>query len=708
MKIGRVMAVVTTSAVVLISILAGVVGCKSGTIGTAPSLYVGPSGDIDGAAERVANNGTVYFAEGGGTMTLVLGNVGDALLKITSIELVTQNSDITVSPVLTDVTFPLEVQPNDYKQVHETVFTMTAYYTPDADRDISPTTIKVTTNDYQNQDGIFTFNVQPKEKTAEIKVTPNNAIFLGATSSSPDPVEFTIDNVGDAALALAAVRFNPPTTAYSITAGYIRENLMIDPYPYGTDNGAVNLTITYRPVNPPDQTDFEILWGSKIDTGVECTNTPTCQNSEKLCPDKTKVCPYTCFNGMCGCLMSSDCAAYFCENPADCEYRCLTSVCRIPEVTKVPLRGEAQAGNLEITYGDQADGCVDFTTITVPGNSCTKRLSLENAGPGSVILSKPSVKVAGGLDSPYTVKWYKLGATQDPLDECGAVTGEEISDSRYTLTPDNSPITVAVTYTAPSINGVSGDLEVPYSSPFAGEEIVRLCGGVRKGELAIAPLPESIRMTLYAAPGSTAEKSVVVMNKGNLELLITSINVESANVDDPEAFSILEDVAGGFTLAEGEVRAFTVSFTGDHDGGTTVNGFVNVNYMDPLIDMEVNQKVNVAGFNSFEGVTLPVAEPGEASDYTGVKVGDSVVFDASSSVAGTYDVPLNSGYIWFVYDKPDASRVFLNTGGGQPQITVIPDVAGTYEFRLIVYSVDTDSTQAYFSSEGSIRFDVTN
>ncbi|HNZ04077.1 MAG TPA: hypothetical protein PKK50_08030 [Myxococcota bacterium] len=710
MNSGRMFAVL--AAALVISSVAG--GCKSGSVGTAPDFYVTPTGAVNGTNDRVLEGGVVEFTEGGGKITMVFGNVGDADLLITDIQIVSKNADMVVSPEPADITFPVTVVANDYKQTHPTVLKIDVHYQPDADRDLSATVIRVFTNDMNLDNsveaGVFEFSLAPRERTAEIKVTPNNYIFIGATSSSPDSAVFSIENVGNAPLALSEIRIAPTSAAMTIVSSTvygepvaIHDNFMIDPTNAGTENGPVDVTIQYRPVTPPDITNLEVLWGSEIDTGVECSGTPVCQDSSVLCPDKTKPCPYSCFNGKCGCLRSQDCWNYYCDGSADCQYRCLTGVCRVPESTLVPLRGEAEAGSLAITYGDQADGCVNFTEITIPGNSCTKTLSLENAGPGAVILSRPTISVSGD-ENPYTVKWYKLGASQEGA--CGDVTGQEITEPRFTLTPENSPITVAVTYTAPSINGVGGDLIVPFSSPYDGQQIVRLCGGVRKGELAIAPAPEKVRMTLYAAPGSTAEKTVVVMNKGNLALDVTAIEVEPANVEDPEAFSILEEVASGYTLAEGEARHFTVSFTGDHDGGTTVNGFINVTYMDQLSAKEETVKINVAGFNSFDGVTLPTADAGDAASYVGLKVGDLVVLDGSASVEGTYDIPANSGYLWFVSEKPAASRVFLNQPGGPAQVTFIADVAGEYQFRLIVFSVDPESSQAYFSAEDTIDLTI--
>ena len=39
-------------------------------------------------------------------------------------------------------------------------------------------------------------------------------------------------------------------------------------------------------------------------------------------------------------------------------------------------------------------------------------------------------------------------------------------------------------------------------------------------------------------------------------------------------------------------------------------------------------------------------------------------------------------------------------------VTVIPDVAGSYEFRLVVYSYDTDSRLSFFSDEASVTVTV--
>ncbi|HOC98740.1 MAG TPA: hypothetical protein PKH54_02270 [Myxococcota bacterium] len=687
----------------------GFSGCKGGGAGVSPELYVTATGAVDSSMERVNNGENRDFREGGGTMVLVFGNMGDDILQISNIEIVEKNEDMLISQDVTAFQYPIFVENGDYREVHETVVKLNITYVPDADRDLTPTRIRLTTNDPMYAGGIFEFTVSPNEKTAEIKVTPNNYIFMGATSMNPATASFTVENVGDADLALASIRVEP-ASAYSITytSRPIHENMIIDPTVEGSAEGPIEVVVQYRPVTPPDLASLEIQWGSLIDTGVECSGTPTCQNSDKLCPDKSKSCPYTCFNGRCNCTFSDQCRAYFCDDPQspDCKWRCLTGVCRVPELTSVPLRGEAQAGSLEITHGDQADGCVNFQSVTVPGTSCTKALSLANPGPGSVLVTKPTVQVSGSPEtSPYTVQWFKLGAQKDG--ECGNVTGEEITENKYTLTPENSPITVAITYVAPADSGFNGEMKVLFANPYDGEQIVSLCGGDKKGELAIAPAPEKVRMTLYAAPGTTAKKSFVVMNKGNLGLEIAGVSVEPANLEDPQAFSILESATGPFTLSEGEVRRFTVSFNGTHDGGTTVNGFVNIDYVDPLAGeggQVINQKINVAGFNSFDGVTLPVADAGQVSGP--IKAGDSVVLDGTASVPGSYPIPANSGYIWFVSKKPPASRVFLNSAAAQGQLTVVPDVGGDYEFRLVVFSVEPDSGQAYFSHESTLSFSV--
>lgn len=181
MNSGRMFAVF--AAALVISSVAG--GCKSGSVGTAPDFYVTPTGAVTGTSDRVLEGGVVEFTEGGGKITMVFGNVGDAELQITDIQVVSKNADMVVSPEPADITFPVTVVAGDYKQTHPTVLKIDVHYQPDADRDLSATVIRVFTNDMNLDNsveaGVFEFSLSPAN------ALPRSRSRRTTTSSSAPP-----------------------------------------------------------------------------------------------------------------------------------------------------------------------------------------------------------------------------------------------------------------------------------------------------------------------------------------------------------------------------------------------------------------------------------------------------------------------------------------------------------------------------------------
>jgi hypothetical protein len=277
---------------------------------------------------------------------------------------------------------------------------------------------------------------------------------------------------------------------------------------------------------------------------------------------------------------------------------------------------------------------------------------------------------------------------------------------------------VAVTYTAPGAKAANGELVVSYSSPYAGEQVVPLCGGFKKGELAVAPPPGASNVVMFAMePTNKATKTVVLMNKGNAVLELKGVSASPVNVGiDPEGFAILNPPTGAALQMEpGALLPLTVEFDGnvieitdpDESGPVVLNGLLYVDYVDPIVGGDARSTSNLIGWANVKDVTLPVADPGTPADYAGAKVGESFVLDGSRSTGGTFTIP-NVGYTWFVSAKPLDSKVFLNPGPGASKVSVIPDVAGTYEFRLVVYSYDPAPIggMSYFSDEVAVSVTV--
>ena len=167
-------------------------------------------------------------------------------------------------------------------------------------------------------------------------------------------------------------------------------------------------------------------------------------------------------------------------------------------------------------------------------------------------------------------------------------------------------------------------------------------------------------------------------------------------------------------MEPGALLPLTVEFDGNLieisdpsvSGPVALNGFLNVDYVDPITLNDARSISNLIGWANVGDVVLPVADAGTGSDYAGAKVGESLVLNGNGSTSGSFPIPDSVGYIWFVSGKPLASRGFLNPGPGPAKVTLIPDVAGTYEYRLVVYSYDTDSRLSFFSDEAVVSVSV--
>ena len=102
-------------------------------------------------------------------------------------------------------------------------------------------------------------------------------------------------------------------------------------------------------------------------------------------------------------------------------------------------------------------------------------------------------------------------------------------------------------------------------------------------------------------------------------------------------------------------------------------------------------------------VDLPVADPGSDEDYPNAKAGDMVVLNGLGSTPGSYDFPTGSYCQWYLTSKPAASKALLNLEAG-PTTEFHPDVAGTYEIEMLVYS--SYDVNVLYSTPGVLQLTV--
>ncbi len=373
------------------------------------------------------------------------------------------------------------------------------------------------------------------------------------------------------------------------------------------------------------------------------------------------------------------------------------------------IRGSVTGqADIRVSHPDQAVGmgCVDFSQVIEEGETCTKVVAVQVVGGGQVSVKKPTVTPAVG---PYAVQWYQAGGSQvDDGTGCGAYQGTPLGNEPAVLNAMRPSLDVAVTYTAPGAKGVNGTLTLEYTtaSSVPGQKEVPLCGGVAKGEIDVAP-PAGYSLVFFAPEGESRRKTVVVANKGNGPLTIRKVEVNKAwpNVD-PDAFSVTNLPQADSEIPAHGLLPLVIEFGTDYEQPRG-NADLHITYLDPLTDSDTFASVRMEGRKDFEGVTLPTADPGTPADYAGAKAGQPLVLDGSGSAGGTYALPStgSNGFRWFLMDKPAGSRLFLNIGDTGPQVTVTPDVAGTYQFGLVVYAGD-NTTGYFFSDEATVTVTV--
>jgi hypothetical protein len=368
---------------------------------------------------------------------------------------------------------------------------------------------------------------------------------------------------------------------------------------------------------------------------------------------------------------------------------------------KVKLQGETELGEVTIAWVDP--GCVDFSEQSSPGATCTKIVNVQNTGKGAVTMDKPTVVPATA--TAYAVEWYKGGGSQSAT--CGAYAGTAIATPNTVLSAGAS-VDVAVTYVAPGAKGQNASLVFNYRTPVLGSQQVQLCGGAPKCDFDLAPPPNGL-MTFHAKEGGAQSKHFVILNKGNGALLVHGVTFEKQYPTDPDgAFSVKTAVSeveiDPYGLLPIEIEFSTAAGFEE----PILNGTVQVTYQDCLTGGEQKSAMQMLGHNNdWEGVDLPVAVADAEPSGSDFKVGESFTLDGSASTGGTFPIPQFGAYTWFVYAKPADSGVFLSVAGGNsPQVQVTPDKAGTYEFRLWVFSADTANSKYYFSPEATVTVEV--
>ena len=248
------------------AMLAAVVGLFV-ACGTQQEVAVKGDLFVSVGGKQVQTAGTVYFTSTvGGTsakaLDLIVGNQGDARLKIRDIRLEPNgNKYIALDPLFVAADFPQYITASDIGG--DTSIRAKIRYSPSTPSDDTPSTLTIEYTDVT--DGVFTLTIMPVKKAPQIKVTPDNYTFVGATAAVPQSQDFVISNRGNDTLTLLApLSFAKASNAFIIINGP-KVGTTIDPVGTGLGHDLVTFAIRYAPDNPPDENYVVIKSNDPVD-----------------------------------------------------------------------------------------------------------------------------------------------------------------------------------------------------------------------------------------------------------------------------------------------------------------------------------------------------------------------------------------------------------------------------------------------------------
>lgn len=577
-------------------------------------------------------------------LRVTIKNLGESDLEITAIQL-SGNKDFSWDSNYTaSADMPLALRPGE-ERINSWLYYQQSG-TQDADHQ-GHAILTITSNDLDQPE--YTVELLPPGDAPHLKVSDTAWTFASATVDAPEIHEFVITNTGKSTLIVKKITLQNSDAATS--KGF---DIVDKPY----DNQSV------KPLGGYAQ-----------------------PHKDQMASVKVRYTP---------------------QGPTDRNVLIITSNDPDNPTFSIPLYGKGKPGKLSISYEDQVEGFIDFQSVINTGQSCVKRVIVTNDGPGMVTLHTPT---ATGPDQAmvnkaYKVKWYTGGGTQ--AKSCDkyvpASTGGEITSTQYPLSPGLT-VDIVITYTFQGAKGVDAELTIPYSNPYDSSFHLHMAAGISKGQIEIAPTIAIHTLKFMVEKGGSQDRYIVIENKGVGPLTIESVSLTNTNQTDPPAFALSAAVPAKTVIPRFWYLPVKIHYNTNYDL-TFVSGEIQIIYDDPYTGKPVAEPLvlPLEGNSDLQGHKMPIADPGKASDYGSIYVGDTVLLDGSTSQGGDFPI-VTGGYAWFMTKKPQGSTIFLNVQG-DARTSFLPDVAGDYEFRLVVISQDKKTSKYYYSPESVLKLNV--
>jgi hypothetical protein len=365
----------------------------------------------------------------------------------------------------------------------------------------------------------------------------------------------------------------------------------------------------------------------------------------------------------------------------------------------IPLSSNVLLGSWSITYFEPAKK-FDFSNVNA--KSCRKA-NILSEGPGPITMRQPSI-VPDEAKKTFTFTCFKPATKPGEMD----VPIDGVAKKYPQALANGSSIDCEICFEPPAggTEPANGEFVIPLDTPAQEELRLPLFAGAPKPKIDVGPASLNISVSGDVASAETGERNLFVYNNGNGDLEIQSIKVEKSfpSGQAAEVFSLVAPPSGVTTVPPDGVLLVALAWDASKlKAGKDANEIIKIEYYDPFTAQNQTEIWQLIARDS-GGLELPVADPGQPSDYAGALVGEPLVLNGSKSTPGAYAFNTSeSPYVWNLVSKPAGSQTRLNAIGGATA-TVVPDKAGTYSFELVVFS--SEDTSYLYSDPAQVQIDV--
>jgi hypothetical protein len=555
-------------------------------------------------------------------------------------------------PIATD--FPL------VREVGSTSLRIRATYQPNADIvDKATETLTIRTNAQGSEELVITFGIE--ESGPKIQLDQASYVFKNPSASLPPTQCFKWTNIGQAPLIFDSALLDPPSAFYEVVSTPNNGDFLS---PYGSAPNPIS--------NPAKQEICVRLTPSTADpTGVDYDTKLVVKTNDPVQ----------------GSALISLSVEWSLDN-------------------KFVLTCTDATGNLVYDFSAQQGGCG------------SKVCNVQNLGPEPFKVNAVEIEAYASLEQDAV--WTKEGGGMFSV-AVEKISGDEVTSFPFAF-PKNQSRNFKVTYCVPNEGGgKNAELVISYSQANKPDD-VRIpinASSCQTPAVAYAPALSAGSLWLRADVGSESEGTVAVSNQSCAPLQVikactedkapTAASKACSGGNDSAAFA-LTGAVGLQAIAPWTVLPVGIKFAPQNNTFVSLNHFLNVVYCPGTWDGEAcDGELAFLSINLEGSLDADVELPTVAiNSPIAPKLGEKVTLTAAAQ-QGTYPLSENGGFLWMVLDRPAGSGVWFSADKQlttPPEITFVPDVAGSYTIGVAVQSFDPSSLAEAWSLQATSTFEI--